>query len=149
MNEIYRQAFSEIDEILKIMPLNLLEKIPTKFKEMIKEEKSIEYKPEIKEPLENYQLKEETIIILALIYRNFLCDKEKKEELKLRDAQRIKEAEEAIRQKYNPDDVFKNKRTEDTINEKNSEEKSLVVLQEEKWYKKIFNIIKKLFRRND
>ena len=27
MNEIYRQAFSEIDEILKIMPLNLLEKI--------------------------------------------------------------------------------------------------------------------------
>lgn len=99
MNEIYRQAFSEIDEILKIMPLNLLEKIPTKFKEMIKEEKSIEYKPEIKEPLENYQLKEETIIILALIYRNFLCDKEKKEELKLRDAQRIKEAEEAIRQK--------------------------------------------------
>ena len=149
MNEIYRQAFSEIDEILKIMPLNLLEKIPTKFKEMIKKEKSTEYRPEIKEPIENYQLKEETIIILALIYRNFLCDKEKKEELKLRDAQRIKEAEEAIRQKYNPDDVFKNKRTEDTINEKNSEEKSLVVLQEEKWYKKIFNIIKKLFRRND
>ena len=31
MKEIYKEAFSEVDEILKLMPINLLNKIPKKF----------------------------------------------------------------------------------------------------------------------
>ena len=149
MDEIYKQAFSEIDEIFKLMPSNLLNQIPEKFKEIIKEEKSINYKPEIKEPLENYQLKEETIIILALIYRDFLCDEDEREELKARDAQRLKEAEEQIRQKYNPDEIFKAKLKIDSITENELEKKELMVIPEEKWYQRILNIIKKFFKRKN
>lgn len=72
MKEVYREAFSEIDEIFKLMPISFINKIPIKFRDMIHNEKSKEYQPIIEEPLENYTLKEETIIILSLIYRDFL-----------------------------------------------------------------------------
>ena len=71
MKEVYREAFSEIDEIFKLMPISFITKIPIKFRNMIHNEKSKEYQPIIEEPLENYTLKDETIIILSLIYRDF------------------------------------------------------------------------------
>lgn len=61
-----------------------------------------------------------------------------------------KAIEEEARQKYNPDDLFKNKKNE-KLNYKEEteeiEEKRMVIVQEEKWYKKIFNIIKGIFKR--
>ncbi len=150
MKEIYREAFSEIDAIFELMPKNLLNKIPKKFREIIKNEKAVKYKPNISEPIEEVELKEETIIILALIYRDFLCSNEEKERLKLRDAQKMKEAEEVIRKKYNPDDIFKNRKNTqiDNIkeNKHESHDKRLIVI-EEKWYTKIFNMIKKIFKK--
>jgi len=113
---------------------------------MIHNEKSKEYQPIIEEPLENYTLKDETIIILSLIYRDFLCSKEEKERLKMRDAQRMKEVEEELREKYNVDNLFKN-RQQVHENKQTQINNSLLVIEEEKWYKKIFNIIKKLFKK--
>ena len=146
MKEVYREAFSEIDEIFKLMPISFINKIPIKFRNMIHNEKSKEYQPIIEEPLENYTLKDETIIILSLIYSDFLCCKEEKERLKIRDAQRMKEVEEELREKYNVDNLFKNrqKAQEDEQVQTNN---SLLVIEEEKWYKKLFNIIKKLFKK--
>lgn len=42
------------------------------------------------------------------------------------------------------DDVYKN------MEESNAKEEntSMVVVQEEKWYEKIFNLIKRIFKRN-
>ena len=146
MKEVYREAFSEIDEIFKLMPISFINKIPIKFRDMIHNEKSKEYQPIIEEPLENYTLKDETIIILSLIYRDFLCSKEEKERLKMRDAQRMKEVEEELREKYNVDNLFKN-RQQVHENKQTEINNSLLVIEEEKWYKKIFNIIKKLFKK--
>ena len=131
------------------MPQELLNKIPIKFYEMIKEERDTEYIANIKEPLEKQKLKNETIIILGLIYRDFLCSPEEKKRLQEKDAMQLQEIEKAledeIRQKYNPDDIFKNK-----INKQRpqKEENALIVV-EEKWYKKIFNIIKSLFKKDN
>lgn len=125
MKEVYREAFSEIDEIFKLMPISFINKIPIKFRDMIHNEKSKEYQPIIEEPLENYTLKEETIIILSLIYRDFLWRfplfKRKKEKLKMRDAQRIKKNEEELKEKYSVDNLFKNrqKAKEDEILQQN------------------------------
>ena len=44
-------------------------------------------------------------------------------------------------------DIFK-KRIKDN-KEENIESKEMIVIQEEKWYQKIFNIIKKFFKRNN
>lgn len=142
------EAFTEVYEIFKLMPKELLNKVPKKFYEMIEEEKSTEYSPNIKEPLEQQKLKNETIIILGLIYRDFLCSPEEKKILQEKDAREFQEVQKAledeIRQKYNPDDIFK-KKVEEEKKQQNVETRMIVV--GEKWHDKILNLIKKLFKR--
>ena len=145
MKEIYKDAFAEVNEILKLMPKSMVEKIPNGFQQIIQDEKSSTYIPNIKEPLEECSLLEETTIILALIYRDFLCDKDEKEKLKLRDAQQIKEAEDELYEKYNPDNLFKNRTPNKSIQVE--ENVSLVKYEEDKWYKKIWNKILHLFKK--
>lgn len=149
MKQEYKKAFSEVNEIIKMMPDELTNKIPSKFKEMLEDERDKEYTPNIQEPLEKQKLKNETIIILGLIYRDFLCPTDEKRRLQEKDARELqkvqKAIEEEIREKYNPDDIFKNKR--EIKDEEITEEKSLTVVKEEKWYQKIFNLIKGIFRR--
>ena len=146
------EAFTEVYEIFNLMPKELLNKIPTKFYEMIEAERDKEYFPNIKEPLENQKLKNETIIILGLIYRDFLCSTEEREKLQEKDARELQEVEMQIenelREKYNPDEIFKNKKEKiEEVENAQVEETSMIVPKEEKWYKKIFNLIKGLFKR--
>lgn len=153
MKQEYKEAFSEVNEIIKMMPDELTNKIPSKFKEMLEDERDKEYNPNIQEPLEKQKLKNETIITLGLIYRDFLCSPDKKRRLQEKDARELQEVqkaiEEEIREKYNPDDIFKRKRQDiDEDIQSNEENTSMIVVQEEKWYKKIFNIIKNLFKKN-
>ena len=152
MKPEYKEAFEEIYEIFNLIPKEILNKIPTKFYEMIKEERDTNYFPNIQEPLEKQKLKNETIIILGLIYRDFLCSPEEKRRLQEKDAKELQEMEKAlekeIREKYNPDDIFKKKKEVREEYFEQNEEKSIAVIPEEKWYKKIFNIIKGLFHRN-
>lgn len=145
MKEEYKKAFSEIEQIIKLMPKGLQNKIPNKFKNIISSEKSPIYKPNIKEPFEECEIMYETKIILSVIYRDFLCSENERNEIKLRDSQKLKEYEDEIRQKYNPDNIFKKKNTIENV--ENRENTSLVVVEEKKWYKKIFTLIKNLFTK--
>ena len=63
MKQEYKEAFTEVNEIIKMMPDELVNKIPSKFREMIEDERDKEYNPNIQEPLEKCELKNETIII--------------------------------------------------------------------------------------
>ncbi len=145
------EAFAEVNEIIKLMPLELVKKIPSKFREMIVEEKDNNYIPDIKEPIEKCKLKNETIIILGLIYRDFLCSPDERKKLQEKDARELQEVEKAIeeeiREKYNPDDIFKKRNKIVLQEEQPSEETRMTIVQEEKWYQKIFNLIKGLFRK--
>ena len=151
MKQEYKEAFTEVNEIIKMMPIELVNKIPSKFREMIVEEKYKNYIPDIKEPIEKCKLKNETIIILGLIYRDFLCSPDERKKLQEKDARELQEVEKAIeeeiREKYNPDDIFKNRNKIVLQEEQPSEETRMTIVQEQKWYKKIFNLIKGLFRK--
>lgn len=150
MKREYLEAFTEINEIFKLMPKELINKIPKEFREMISEERDKRYLPNIKEPLEKCNLKNETIIILGLIYRDFLCNSDEKKKLQEKDARELKEIQVEIanemREKYNPDNLFKNK-TEKKSESIFNEETSMTVIQKERWYRKIFNMIKGLLAR--
>lgn len=148
MKEEYREAFSEVEQILKLMPTNLSNKIPTKFKNIITLEKSKTYIPKISEPFEECDLKEETTIILAVIYRDFLCSKEERDELLERNRNKLLEFEEELREKYNPDNLFKNKNNSSEILHVNiSTETAIVEYKEKNFIQKLFDKIKNLFRR--
>ena len=86
---------------------------------------------------------EETIIILGLIYRDFLCVEEERKKLKAQDEQKAKEIEEELRKRYNTDNLFDSKKQESIKQESKLE---LIVSSEEKWYKRIFNYIKNVFK---
>lgn len=146
MKEEYLKAFSEVEQIIKLMPETLQKKIPDRFKYIISTEKSQTYIPNIREPFEECNIMQETKIILAVIYRDFLCSEQEKNEIKLKDSQKLLEYEKELRGKYNTDNLFKNKKESDVEYESKAET-SMTIVQEEKWYKKIFNIIKNLFKR--
>lgn len=151
MKQEYKESFVEVNEIINMMPRELADKIPNRFKDMLEKEKDKEYKTSIHEPLEECKLKDETIIILGLIYRDFLCAPEERKRLQEKDAKELQETkdelERELREKYNPDDIFKNrKHNEDKIENDESFIETRLTVVEEKWYKKLYSIIKTFFK---
>lgn len=149
----YSIAFEEVYEIFNLMPEELLNKIPIEFQKIIEEERDKNYFANIQEPIENCKLTNETIILLGLIYRDFLCVPEERKKLQENEARELKEIqadiENKLKEKYNPNDIFKSKERENPNNINLSVAKDnteLMVAEKEKWYDKILNIIKKIFR---
>ena len=146
MEKAYEEAFAEVDEILKIMPIDLLSKIPAQFREVISKNKSKNYKVEIHEPLEEEKLKEETVVILGLIYRDFLASPEEKEELQLKDAEEYKKIQDELKRQYDIQNILEKRKKEKELQTNNSRE--LTVYKEPGFLKKIFNLVKGIFKKN-
>lgn len=142
MEQELSKAFTEVYEILKITPIELTSKIPTKFCKIIEENRDKDYKFQLEDTFDSKDLKEETIVVLGLIYRDFLADPEEKEELQLRDTESIKKVEEEMNTKYNIDNIFKkDKKSTDKTQEME------IVIYKERFIKKLFNLIKGIFRK--
>lgn len=149
MDRNYQEAFVEVEEILKIMPVELSKKIPMKFRKIIIENQSPDYKVIIQEPLEQQKLKKETLVILGLIYRDFLCDEQERKELKIQDAQELEKIEKELQQKYDIQNVF-DARKENRKKQEESEDDystSLTLYEEPTFLKRLFNIIKGIFKK--
>ena len=147
MDRAYEEAFAEVDEILKKMPIDLLSKIPVKFRQVISENKAKDYKVEIQEPLDEEKLKEETVVILGLIYRDFLASPEEREELQEKDAEELKRIEEEKRQQYDLENVFQ-KRKSDKMPENEHSSTELTLYKKPGFIKKFFGLIKGFFNKN-
>lgn len=149
MRENYLKAFSEVEQIITLMPNGLQKKIPEKFKNILSKWKDKNYVPNIQEPFEECNIMEETKIILAVIYRDFLCSEKEREQIKLRDSRQLQEYEKELREKYNPDDIFKNKKNNQIKDEKiQTEETAIVEYKEKNFLRKIFDKIKHMFKRS-
>ena len=147
----FAEASAEINEILKYMPKEEVEKIPSKLREFFKEVSSKDYVTNINPdlPLDEQNIKEKTKDIIALIYRNYWCSEEERKELDQKLIENDKKFEEELREKYNPDNIFKNnvtttKKEESEVKEEKIEQ-SLVVQETEKWYQRFLNMIKRWF----
>lgn len=147
MERAYEEAFAEVDEILKIMPIDLLSKIPVQFRKIVSENKAKNYKVDIQEPLNEEKLKEETVVILGLIYRDFLASPEEREELQAQDAEELSKIEEEMRQKYDMENIFK-KRKSGKVSQNDEISTDLVLYEEQGFLKKLFNLIRGLFNKN-
>lgn len=144
MKREYEEAFAEVDEIFKIMPIDLLSKIPMDFRKIISDKKAKDYKIIIKEPLEEQKLKYETIVILGLIYRDFLSSPEEREELQLKDEEEIKKIEGELKEQYDVSKILEKRKTQ-TNREEISEMTELTIYKEPNFIKRFFNRIKGIF----
>lgn len=147
MERAYEEAFAEVDEIFKTMPVDILSKIPIKFRQIISENKAKDYKVEIKEDFQEEDLKEETVILLGLIYRDFLASPEEREELQKRDAEELRLIEEEMQQQYDMENVFQ-KRKGKKIEEDEEFSTDLTLYKEPNFLGKIVNLFKRLFKKN-
>ena len=141
INEI---SFSEVYEIILHMDKELVKKIPVQFINFIKQNKKDDYITNIDytKSINEQELQRGTRIILSIIYRDYLCNDEKKKELMQSDNLELRKIEEELREKYNPDNLFKKKN-----NELKVEENQLIVNENKRWFQKIFENIKKILKR--
>ena len=144
-NDLFK-AYAEVDEILALMENKYIEKIPRKMREMFKDERTLDYKPEIKVdiPLDEQNLQRKTFAILAMLNLNYWCeDENEKQKLLQVYAENDKKKEEELREKYNPDNIFKNKQMQG----QKEENTALIEIREENFIKRIIRKIMKFFKK--
>jgi len=137
-------AYAEVDAILDMLETETVEKIPLKVREFFKNEKDKNYIPKISEDfseIENMELMRETICLLTILDINYWCETEEEKQFvlnKLKENDRKKEEE--LREKYNPDNIFKNKN-------KIQEIVAMVEYKEPNFIRRLLDKIKRLFKR--
>lgn len=133
-----KMAFTDISIIIGMMPEIFKEKIDSKFIKIIEKYKDKEYKsninPEI--PLKNQELNHDTKVLLALIYKQFLCENKKNYD--------YGDSNIFLKQ-YGIEDLFKNNINEEK--NKTKEQTAMVEYKKTTFISLIFNKIKKYIHK--
>lgn len=154
MKEIDRQAIAEVIEILNHSESEITNKIPEKFMQFLYNNSDTEFKVNIDFNDEHWDdtIKQDTRVILALIYRDYIVSKEERDELLKEEYERLDKEEHELREKYNPDNLFK-KNTNITEKQPKEQDNSydnnmqLIEVKGEQWFKKIWKKIISFFGR--
>lgn len=143
----YNKRLVEVSVILNHLNKSDYDKIPKEVIDRIEKNKDIEYVwyyDETKD-LKDQKVSKDTIAILSYINMKYLLNEEQRKFVEEVFKENQKKIENIKREKYNPDNIFKN--TKETIYEEEKHINSIIVVKEEKWYIKIFKLIKNLLRR--
>lgn len=146
---------AEAIAILENTDTLLLAKIPRKLIESLQEKAdelgrrvNIDYSKDFA----NQSISDEAKSIIGLIYRDYWCTKEQRDELNKILEENERKYNEKLREKYNPDKIFESTESIKTMSNPLNEESinsfenvSLIKTEDLKWYQKIFNKIKNLF----
>ena len=138
-----RQAYSEVDEFLKLLSEEKRNEIPKKLRKLFREEKDEKYFKNIDKnvPIKDQNLKEETLAIIALLNLQYWCkDEEEKKRLREIYAQNEKKYQNMLYEKYNPNDIFKKEKSIVQTNNKTKENMQMIEYKEP-LFKKIINKI--------
>lgn len=147
MEDNLLKAYAEVDEILSLMENTYIEKIPSKIREIFKDERQKDYNPIIKTdiPLDEQNLQRKTFAILAILNLNYWCeDENEKQELIKIYAENNRKKEEELREKYNPDNIFKK---EEPNKQTKNDNTALIEYDEENFIKKILKKIMQFFKK--
>jgi hypothetical protein len=141
-----RIAYAEIDSFIELLPRAEKEKIPSKLKQYFKDEKDKETpkKLSVDIPIEKQNLQEETWNLIAMIYLKYLCeDEEEKKELEQIYDENEKKYREEMKEKYNPEKIFKEREKQQVI------QNLPIKVQKESIIQKIIKFINKLFHKKN
>lgn len=143
------EASAEMNEILKYLPIEYVEKIPLNFREFFHKIEAKNYISNITpyKKLNNQDLKPETKILLTIFYRNYWCTDAQKVQIDNILIENDKKYEKELLEKYNPNDLFKDNNKKDVIENIQIENKKLPIKYKEGFCQKIINFIKRFFRK--
>lgn len=136
----YRNAFKEVDEILRYTDIDLVNKIPKKFIDFLRANMNNDYEFNVQEGLRlnKQKLSEEANNILALIYRDYWATEEEQEEFRKKDEEERKLNEEKL------EHIFDRKDNEKIEEKKNNQ---LIKVEHESFIKRLFSKLKSFFGR--
>lgn len=141
-----RIAYAEIDSFIELLPRAEKEKIPSKLKQYFKDEKDKETTKKLSMdiPIEKQNLQEETWNLIAMVYLKYLCeDEEEKKELEQIYDENEKKYREEMKEKYNPEKIFKEREKQQVI------QNLPIKVQKESIIQKIIKFINKLFHKKN
>lgn len=139
MESTKNDAYNEVLEVLKYISKDEYEKIPKEKINYYKQNKNETYNYRFDS--ENNKISRKACVLLVKLYITYIASDEEKNDIYKQLQINSDKIENEKRQLYNPDNLFKNNKTED------KKESSLVEVKAEKWYKKIFLFLKKFLKR--
>lgn len=150
MTKVMRQAYAEVDEILKYMPKEYLDKVPIKFRKLFSECKLKNYTVKINpdKPLSEQPVIYDTLVIIAILKYNFWCETE---EEKKKMMEQMKENESLDVEKYDIASLsLKNKIIKEYTSEAQQESNDILLptkVEKLSWFSKFMHKIKGIFKR--
>lgn len=152
INNTYSRAYTEVLEIIKYFPEEEYAKIPKEKIEFYKNNMDKDYvfiiNPEI--DLSEQNISPEANAIIVNLFRNYFATEEQKVKIKeILDLNQKKEEQEK-REKYNPDDIFKNtnKATNTTVEMSENNINTALVKYKESFFARFKNFIFKILHIN-
>lgn len=142
----YAMAYTEVIEILKHVPDIDVQKIPKEKLEFYKNNMDNEYHYtiDVTKEFEEQEMSDITKAILANIFKDYWATPYQKERIEEKEKYDLEKAEEEKRNKYNPDDIFKNKKENKVIENTNLP----VVVKKETFFEKLIRFLKKFIKKN-
>ena len=141
----YSEAISEVLDILQNSDDSIVKRIPRKLIEFWEKNKSSTYIPNLNhnKTINEMDLKDKTKDIITMIYIEYLCDTDEKKNIKKVLIKNEEKYQEKLRNKYNPDNLFKKI---DTTEKKSTKDFQMIVYKEP-FYIKIIKYFKQFFHR--
>ena len=148
--ENYACAYKEVIEVLKYTKREDVNKIPKSriLLWRINMNKDYDFKIDTTKALEEQNLSKEAKAIIANIFKKYWATDYQKERIEAKEKYDIEQMEKEKYKKYNPDDIFKNRKQNIQQEEVASETVSMVEYKEP-LFKRILNKIKNIFNKNN
>ena len=145
-NVEYRKTLYEMSEILKILDIELVQKIPESIIDIIEKDKDIthEFKLDYTKKLEEQKLLETTEMFLTMLCLKFWCNEEQKKELLAKIVSNEKEYQAYLEKEFDVDAIFKSAKKDDKMentNKKKVEEVQISSVKSESIFGKIISKI--------
>lgn len=146
-----RKTYSEIYEILNILGKEAIDKLPHKLYVFIEKNMDKEYKPNLLNEeglIDETKISQETIALFAILnMKYFMQDEEEKKKLMQIYRKNEEKYQAELREKYNPDIIFKDKNINITqnIQEESNEEHSKnlpIEIKKQNIFKRLLSFIK-------
>ena len=143
-----KEIYSEVYQVLNLLENDYLNKLPDSLINMLREKRDVNYNPQYTADisLNEQNIKKETISIIVLLYLNYWC-KDEKEVLEVKKI--LKDNEDKyqveLREKYNPDNIFKNNIKETKEITQNVINETTMILYKKSVFIKIINRLKNFF----
>ena len=144
----YKVAITEVLYILKYLPKSLTSNIPTNFLNFLNSNSIPDYKPDfdLSKGLDNVKLKNKTKILLAIIYREYICSEQERSDYNKILTQNENEYQIKLKEKYNINNIFNETKKEKT-SDNNTTNSNQLVIYKKSYFTRVKDFIKKIFNK--